>query len=138
MEAELPYIIILDVMMPEINGFDVAAVLKNDPATMDIPIMALTIMSSPKFVQECYRAGIIGYIKKPYDPKILLDSRPLDGFASTKSRALFTFLAVEAGKTHSRDALATLLWPDYDQSKAFANLRRELARRSGYTLPTSG
>jgi response regulator RpfG family c-di-GMP phosphodiesterase len=56
------------------HGLEATIKLKEDPATMDIPIMALTIMSSPKFVQECYRAGIIGYIKKPYDPKILLDS----------------------------------------------------------------
>ncbi|MDX1471950.1 MAG: ATP-binding protein, partial [Flavobacteriaceae bacterium] len=39
-----PDLIILDVMMPEINGFDVAAVLKNDPATMDIPIIILSIV----------------------------------------------------------------------------------------------
>ena len=38
---EPPGLVILDVMMPEMNGFDVAAVLKNDPATMDIPIIIL-------------------------------------------------------------------------------------------------
>src|SRR5205814_8405668 len=36
-----PDLIILDVMMPEMNGFDVAAILKNDPQTMDIPIIVL-------------------------------------------------------------------------------------------------
>jgi signal transduction histidine kinase/ligand-binding sensor domain-containing protein len=36
---ELPDLVILDVMMPEMNGFDVAAVLKNDPFTMDVPIL---------------------------------------------------------------------------------------------------
>ncbi len=38
---EAPDLVILDVMMPEMNGFDVAAVLKNDPVTMDIPIVIL-------------------------------------------------------------------------------------------------
>ena len=69
-----PDLILMDMIMPGMHGLEATIKLKEDPATMDIPIMALTIMSSPKFVQECYRAGIIGYIKKPYDPKILLDS----------------------------------------------------------------
>jgi CheY-like chemotaxis protein len=69
-----PDLILMDMIMPGMHGLEATIKLKEDPATMDIPIMALTIMSSPKFVQECYRAGIIGYIKKPYDPKILLES----------------------------------------------------------------
>jgi PleD family two-component response regulator len=39
-----PDLIILDVMMPEMNGFDVAAILKNDPQTMDIPIIILSVV----------------------------------------------------------------------------------------------
>ncbi|MBK5269462.1 MAG: response regulator, partial [Bacteroidia bacterium] len=39
-----PDLVILDVMMPEMNGFDVAAILKNDPQTMDIPIIVLSIV----------------------------------------------------------------------------------------------
>jgi len=69
-----PDLILMDMIMPGMHGLEATIKLKEDPVTMDIPIMALTIMSSPKFVQECYRAGIIGYIKKPYDPKILLES----------------------------------------------------------------
>jgi DNA-binding SARP family transcriptional activator/pimeloyl-ACP methyl ester carboxylesterase len=44
-----------------------------------------------------------------------------------KTLALLAYLAVTGG-AHSRDALATLLWPEYDQSSALANLRRELSR----------
>jgi len=69
-----PDLILMDMIMPGMHGLEATIKLKEDPVTMEIPIMALTIMSSPKFVQECYRAGIIGYIKKPYDPKVLLDS----------------------------------------------------------------
>jgi len=69
-----PDLILMDMIMPGMHGLEAIIKLKEDPATTDIPIMALTIMSSPKFVQECYRAGIVGYIKKPYDPKVLLDS----------------------------------------------------------------
>jgi CheY-like chemotaxis protein len=69
-----PDLILMDMIMPGMHGLEATIKLKEDPLTVDIPIMALTIMSSPKFVQECYRAGIIAYIKKPFDPRILLES----------------------------------------------------------------
>ncbi|MGB1080666.1 MAG: response regulator, partial [Flavobacteriaceae bacterium] len=39
-----PHLVLLDVMMPEMNGYDVAAILKNDPKTADIPIIILSIV----------------------------------------------------------------------------------------------
>jgi len=69
-----PDLILMDMIMPGMHGLEATIKLKEDPLTADIPIMALTIMSSPKFVQECYRAGIIGYLKKPYNPGVLLES----------------------------------------------------------------
>jgi CheY-like chemotaxis protein len=73
-QKEKPDLILMDMIMPGMHGLEAIIKLKENPLTESIPIIALTIMSSPKFVQECYRAGIIGYIKKPYDPKILLES----------------------------------------------------------------
>lgn len=59
-----PDLIILDVMMPEMNGFDVAAVLKNDPGTMDIPIIILSIVQDKA---RGYRIGVDRYLTKPID-----------------------------------------------------------------------
>lgn len=59
-----PDLIVLDVMMPYINGFDVAAVLKNEPQTMEIPILVLSIVEDR---ERGYRAGIDRYLKKPID-----------------------------------------------------------------------
>ncbi len=59
-----PDLIILDVMMPEINGFDVAAVLKNDPETMDIPIIILSIIQDQ---ERGLRIGVDRYLTKPID-----------------------------------------------------------------------
>jgi CheY-like chemotaxis protein len=73
-QDDRPGLILMDMIMPGMHGLEATIKLKEDPLTTEIPIMALTIMSSPKFVQECYRAGIIGYIKKPYNPKVLLES----------------------------------------------------------------
>ncbi len=61
---ETPGIVILDVMMPEMNGFDVAAVLKNDPATMDIPIIILSIVEDK---ERGFRLGVDRYLTKPID-----------------------------------------------------------------------
>jgi DNA-binding response OmpR family regulator len=61
---EIPGLIILDVMMPEMNGFDVAAVLKNDPTTMDIPIIILSVVEDK---ERGFRLGVDRYLTKPID-----------------------------------------------------------------------
>lgn len=64
----LPDLIILDVMMPEMNGFDLAAILKNDPATKDIPILILSIM---KDKERGLKLGVDRYLTKPIDTEAL-------------------------------------------------------------------
>lgn len=59
-----PDLVILDIMMPEINGFDVAAILKNDPQTMDIPIIVLSIVQDKA---RGFRIGVDRYLTKPID-----------------------------------------------------------------------
>jgi signal transduction histidine kinase/DNA-binding response OmpR family regulator len=61
---ETPGLVILDVMMPEMNGFDVAAVLRNDPSTMDIPIIILSILEDK---ERGFRLGVDRYLTKPID-----------------------------------------------------------------------
>jgi DNA-binding response OmpR family regulator len=51
-------------MMPEMNGFDVAAVLKNDPETMDIPIIVLSIVQDKA---RGFKIGVDRYLTKPID-----------------------------------------------------------------------
>ena len=57
-----PDLVILDIMMPEMNGFDVAAILKNDPQSMDIPIIVLSIVQDKT---RGYRIGVDRYLTKP-------------------------------------------------------------------------
>lgn len=64
-----PDLILLDVMMPQINGFDVAAVLKNDPQTADIPIIILSIVENK---ERGYHIGIDRYLTKPINTEELL------------------------------------------------------------------
>lgn len=60
-----------------------------------------------------------------------LDGAPLTRFESNKVRALLAYLAVEANRPHSRDALATLLWPDWTQQQALYYLRNALSDLRG-------
>lgn len=64
-----PDLIVLDVMMPQMNGFDVAAVLKNNPQTMGIPIIILSIFEDK---ERGYRLGIDRYLTKPIHKEGLL------------------------------------------------------------------
>ena len=66
--ADRPDLVVLDVMMPELNGFDVAAVLKSDPATMDIPIVILSIVQDR---ERGFRVGVDRYLTKPIDTDLL-------------------------------------------------------------------
>ena len=64
-----PNLILLDVMMPGMSGFDVAAVLKNDPDTMAIPIVILSIIEDE---ERGFRIGIDKYFTKPINTDALL------------------------------------------------------------------
>jgi DNA-binding response OmpR family regulator len=57
-------------MMPEMNGFDVAAVLKNDPETMDIPIIVLSVVQDKA---RGFRIGVDRYLTKPIDTGLLFN-----------------------------------------------------------------
>jgi DNA-binding SARP family transcriptional activator len=59
--------------------------------------------------------------------QVELDGVPVSGFDSDKVRALLAYLAVEANRPQRREKLAGLLWPDYPQASAQANLRSALA-----------
>ena len=56
-----------------------------------------------------------------------LDGKPVTAFASNKVRALLAYLATESGQPHRRETLAGLLWPDWPERSARANLRNALS-----------
>ncbi|MCB0600634.1 MAG: response regulator, partial [Saprospiraceae bacterium] len=64
-----PDLVLLDVMMPEMNGFDVAAILKNDPVTMNIPIIILSIVQDK---ERGMRIGVDKYLTKPFETEQLI------------------------------------------------------------------
>lgn len=64
---ELPDLILLDVMMPEISGFEVCKTLIDDPSTSRIPIILVTAKTEAEDIKEGLEAGAFDYIKKPFN-----------------------------------------------------------------------
>lgn len=67
-----PDLILHDVMMPVMSGYDVARQLKADPATADIPIIFLTAYFDKEHTLEGFASGGSDYVSKPYEKEILL------------------------------------------------------------------
>jgi twitching motility two-component system response regulator PilH len=76
--AELPDLILMDLMMPEMNGFEAVRVLRSREPTEKIPIVMVTSKGEEDRVQAGYAAGATDYVTKPIDAMIL----------ATKIRAL--------------------------------------------------
>lgn len=65
-------LILLDVMMPGIDGFEVCRILKNDPSTIDIPILFLTAKSEQDDIVRGLQQGAVDYLTKPFNTAELL------------------------------------------------------------------
>jgi len=65
-------LILLDIMMPGMNGYEVAARLKKDPRTMDIPILFVTAKNDIDSLKQAFKLGGVDYITKPYHAEELL------------------------------------------------------------------
>ena len=64
---KIPDVILLDWMMPEMNGLEVLAELKRDKRTKDIPVFMLTAKAMTRDVELCLCEGADDYISKPFD-----------------------------------------------------------------------
>lgn len=94
---ETPDLIILDVMMPQITGFDVAAILKNNPETLGIPIIILSIVGEE---ERGYRLGADKYLAKPINTEALHKAiRLLLSQGTSKKKVLVVDENVSAVKT---------------------------------------
>ncbi|MBI5181853.1 MAG: response regulator [Nitrospirae bacterium] len=70
-EKEDPDLVILDVMMPKINGFDICMKLRDNPKYKDIPIVMLTAKSQEKDKFWGRQVGADEYVTKPFEPEVL-------------------------------------------------------------------
>jgi DNA-binding response OmpR family regulator len=68
-----PDLILLDVMMPNITGWEVARLLKEDQATAGIPIVFLSARTQEEDRKRGEELGVAAYVTKPFDPQELVD-----------------------------------------------------------------
>ena len=69
---DLPDLILLDIMMPGMNGYEVCEKLKADPSTKEIPVIFVTAMSEVEDEARGFDAGAVDYIQKPVSAPILM------------------------------------------------------------------
>jgi adenylate cyclase len=70
-EKEVLDLVLLDLMMPGINGYDVLMLLKRDPRFRDIPVIMISALSELDSIVRCIEAGADDYLPKPFDPTLL-------------------------------------------------------------------
>ncbi len=117
-------LILLDIMMPKMNGFEVAKILKSDEKTQEIPIIFLTARNDEKAIEKAYTLGAADYISKPFLPKELL--------ARVKKELRIHALIQKLENLASRDELTQL----YNRRFFYesANKMIEYAKRHNHPL----
>lgn len=71
--SHVPDLILLDIHMPEMDGFEVLKEIKNNPAIKDIPVIFLTADSDSDTELNSFKAGVMDFIRKPFVPDIMLE-----------------------------------------------------------------
>lgn len=107
-----PDLILLDVMMPEIDGFETCRRLKADPATRDIPVIFMTALSEPQDKVRAFDVGGVDYVTKPIEARELV----------ARVRAHLEIRAAQAALVAQNQSL------EQDVAERTDALRRELAR----------
>ena len=129
-KTELPDLVLLDVMMPDINGLEVCKILVNDEKTASIPIILVTAKTGAEDTKEGLDAGAFDYIKKPFN-KIELLARVRSALKLSEANKLLleiekrtTFFATVVTANHKIKQPLTLL------SLSSAAIKRELKKET--------
>jgi len=127
-QNEVPDLILLDVMMPDINGFEVCKTLVSDSRTSDIPIILVTAKTDAEDIKEGLDAGANDYIKKPINKIELLARVKSELKLSDANKLLLelekrnTFFATVVTANHKIKQPLTLI------SLSSAAIKRELKK----------
>ncbi|MBI2416622.1 MAG: response regulator [Ignavibacteriales bacterium] len=113
--AEEPDLILLDIMIPDMNGLDLCRILTTTPETCDIPIIFISAKITPEDVRTGFQAGAVDYVKKPID-KIELIERIRYALRRTEAtelmvqqEKLLTFSATAVTANHKLKQPLTLI-----------------------------
>lgn len=107
-KREQPDIVLLDIMMPEMDGYETCRILKADPTTASIPVIFVTAMGEEEDEAKGLEAGAIDYITKPISPPIV-KARVRNHLELKMGRDLLSELATElAAKNFTMEREKTL------------------------------
>jgi CheY-like chemotaxis protein len=70
---KMPDIILLDIFMPDENGFDILTMIKENQKIKHIPVYIFSILTNEADIQKAYQIGAAGYIIKPFDMNDVVD-----------------------------------------------------------------
>lgn len=68
---EVPSLVLLDLMLPRLDGYEVARRVRSDPRTSHVPIIAITALARPRDRTRALEAGCDDYVDKPFDLDVL-------------------------------------------------------------------
>ena len=69
--SQLPDLIVMDILLPNMNGLEAASRIRSNPKTKAIPILAATALAMPGDMEKCLEGGCDAYLAKPFTPKQL-------------------------------------------------------------------
>jgi len=106
-QEEKVELILLDIMMPEMDGYEVCRRLKENPKSRDIPVIFITAKTDEDSIDKAYRDGGVDYITKPFKPRELL--------ARVRTQIQFRELIQKLDFLASRDSMTNI----YNRRKFF-------------------
>jgi DNA-binding response OmpR family regulator len=142
LETETVDLILLDVMMPEMDGYDVLKQLKAGNLWRDIPVIMISALDEIESVVRCIERGAEDYLPKPFDPVLLrarigacLEKKRLRDqevlYLKDVTRVTDAAAAVETGKFAAEMLLEVVKRPDElgQLARVFQRMAREVAGR---------
>ena len=133
--CEKPDLILLDIHMPRMDGYEVARILNSDPQCSQIPIVAVTALAMVGDRERILASGFSGYIAKPLDPEAF--STQVQGFlgaghAPAIPRGAHLDKKISTATSSPRKKIAVVLFVDNTQTNI--DLVRSTLEPSGYEL----
>jgi CheY-like chemotaxis protein len=72
--SEKPDLILMDIRLPDISGFDATEAIKGNPSAAHIPIVAFSALFSGEWKQKALKAGMVAYLQKPIKLQLLMET----------------------------------------------------------------